>query len=383
MCSASADDFQGTERFSIESRLGAGAFGVVYRAHDRKRGTAVALKTLRHAASDALYRFKQEFRSLADIAHPNLVSLYELFSKDDQWFFTMELVEGTDFLTYVARSALGRGYRLERYHREARVAEQRPDTEPRTRSDAARELLETGLASAADSGVTAMSFDPVRLRSALLQLVDGLHALHEAGKLHRDIKPSNVLVTNDGRVVLLDFGLVSDLGPDGFLQSVHLVGTPAYMSPEQAAGSAVTAASDWYGVGVILYEALTGIRPFPGEYLDVLVEKQKSEPTGPRELAPSAPEDLDSLCRALLRKDPRDRPLVKRSYGSRGPRRQSDARLEPQWRRVQRHSWVEERTWQISSTRSRGPRRGAPSPFSFGAARESGRLRLSVTTWRS
>ena len=306
MGSANADDFSGTERFSIERRLGAGGFGVVYRAYDRKRASVVALKALRRAESDALYRFKQEFRALADITHPNLVTLYELLADGDQWFFTMELVEGSNFLEHV------RGLRP----RESSESDEVTNSPAATPSDstpqggigvaAARALLHAGLEAGAEVGGAV--FVEERLRASLRQLAVGLHALHAAGKLHRDIKPSNVLVTGEGRVLLLDFGLVSDLGPEGFLHSVHLVGTPAYMSPEQAAGRPVTEASDWYGVGVMLYEALTGARPFPGEYLDVLVEKQTAEPPAPRELAPSAPEDLDALCRALLARDAQERP---------------------------------------------------------------------------
>ena len=94
-------EFRGTERFQIERRLGAGGFGVVYRAFDRQTGRPVALKTLRDGNVEALYRLKREFRALADISHPNLVALYELLVHEDQWFFTMELVEGVNFLDYV------------------------------------------------------------------------------------------------------------------------------------------------------------------------------------------------------------------------------------------------------------------------------------------
>src|SRR3954471_9221263 len=198
--------FAGTERFVIERRLGSGGFGVVYEARDRAKGTTVALKSLQHVTPESLYRFKREFRSLADVSHPNLVQLYELSSSADDWFFTMELVKGRHFLDYLCNA--------ERAGRAAAIPE-----------------------------VTPVSIE--RLMPAMRQLVRGLDALHRSGHVHRDVKPPNVLVTSEGRVVVLDFGLVMDLQHEATMQSMHIAGTPLYMSPEQAAALPLTAASDF------------------------------------------------------------------------------------------------------------------------------------------
>jgi serine/threonine protein kinase len=116
-------------------------------------------------------------------------------------------------------------------------------------------------------------------------------ALHVSGKLHRDLKPSNVLVTGEGRVVLLDFGLVSDVETQrvDLTHDQAAVGTPAYMSPEQAADQPLTEASDWYAVGVMLYEALTGRRPFDGSAEQMMRRKQRETPLPPSVIDSSWP----------------------------------------------------------------------------------------------
>ena len=250
--------FKGTGRFQLQRCLGAGAFGIVYEAYDHERDCFVAIKMLHEAEGKMLLRFKREFRSLADITHPNLVGLYELISTDQQWFFTMELVRGSNVLEYV-RSG----------RHTARIE---------------------------------------RIRWALLQLGQGLMALHQAGKLHHDIKPSNILVSPEGNVKLLDFGMVTELVRGDQRETDRVSGTPAFMSPEQASGQPMSEASDWYSVGAVLYQALTGRLPFPGEPAEVLVDKQWLDPPSPKQLDPLIPDDLDELCSALLSRDPAARP---------------------------------------------------------------------------
>src|SRR5262249_10528165 len=133
----------------------------------------------------------------------------------------------------------------------------------------------------------------------------GLTALHAAGKVHRDIKPSNVRVTQQGRVVLLDLGLVTDAHRDGVARtsSDQVVGTATYMAPEQAQSKPASPAADWYATGVVLYEALTGEVPFSGSPLEVLMRKQSELPKPPRVLNPAVPAELEALCLGLLSVD--------------------------------------------------------------------------------
>jgi eukaryotic-like serine/threonine-protein kinase len=292
-------EWKGTARYEIVRRIGTGGMGAVYEAFDRDRRQQVALKTLLRFSPASLYRFKQEFRTLADVHHPNLVHLYELVvSETAPVFFTMELVPGSDFLAHVLRVAVAR-------------SSDRPTESGRTRTQAKRPTVATAPPPKpkATLGQSPAHFE--RLRSALVQLVEGVQALHGAGKLHRDIKPSNVQVTPTGRVVLLDFGVATELPrtPDeAVADDPHIVGTPRYMAPEQGAGESPTAACDWYSVGVMLYEALVGRPPFAGEAVDVLVMKRTLDPIAPSECVGDVPPELDSLCCALLSRDARERP---------------------------------------------------------------------------
>lgn len=287
-----AAEFAGTARFAVRRRLGSGGMGVVYEAWDRERNEAVALKTLRDLDAAALYRLKREFRALADVAHPNLVGLHELLVEGERWFFTMELVAGQDFL-----SSVRPGWS---------VASAASATESPTGP------ANAGRSTAPPVRVAAGTLDEPRLRSALRQLCEAVGALHQAGRLHRDLKPSNVLVQADGRVVVLDFGLALELQPErGDRSEEHgIAGTPAYMAPEQAAMEAIGPPADWYAVGAMIYEALTGRPPFEGSPLQILMDKQREEPVAPERLAPDAPADICSLCAELLRRLPEKRPAA-------------------------------------------------------------------------
>ena len=283
--------------------------GVVYEAHDRRIDKTVALKTLSRAEPDHIYRFKREFRTLADVSHPNLVELHELMSEGYHWFFTMELIQGVTFTDYVRPESEDAIIDDDWPARQLRSdgANSEAETEEFDSSDLSQESGEMPAFTDEPAPLSSQyKLDESRLRSALRQLAEGVHHLHEIGKLHRDLKPSNVLVTAEGRVVILDFGLVEDVEPE--LRDTLLVGTPDYMSPEQGAQQQISQASDWYSVGVMLYEALTGRLPFAGKFFEVMLQKQTRRPIQPIELNPAIPRDLNDLCMKLLRRNPRNRP---------------------------------------------------------------------------
>jgi serine/threonine protein kinase len=278
--------FSGTDRFQVLRRLGMGGMGVVYEAADRERNTRVALKTLIRMAPETLLRLKNEFRALQDIHHPNLVSLGELQESRGRWFFTMELIEGVDFLRWVRPL-------------------QPPPVESLIDGPTRVDRPPSGGHTPAPPVVSKPGYDEARLRGALGQLSRGLMALHAARKVHRDVKPSNILVTANGRTVILDFGLVLDAAPRVF--EPRLAGTVAFMAPEQGGPAAVGPQADWYSVGVLLYLALTGRLPIDGPADELLALKQKTDAALPSTLVPAVPRDLDALCAHLLRRNPTDR----------------------------------------------------------------------------
>jgi hypothetical protein len=248
----------GAGRFEVEECLGTGGMGIVYAVLDRSSGERVALKTLHDLDGGSIRRLKGEFRTLASVTHPNLVRLRELFADGSEVFFTMELVDGQPLSAFL--------------------------------DDAERGSARTGM-----------------LRDVFRQVASGLIAIHDNEKIHRDLKPSNVMVRRDGRVLILDFGVVCDSDEaQGQLTGDAIAGTPAYMSPEQALGEEMSAASDWYAFGTMLYEALTGRLPFEGSLLEMLSAKTSREAPS---LPPSqAPLELGLLATELLNRRPERRP---------------------------------------------------------------------------
>jgi eukaryotic-like serine/threonine-protein kinase len=292
----------GDGRFVLLETLGQGGMGVVYRALDRAQNAEVALKTLREIGPSTILRFKTEFRALQDVAHPNLVALYELISSRGDWYFTMELIDGVDLLHFV------RGEELPTMASgtDSRHGEQA--SEPQSGGMTSPNVVgQRSPHPALTACPTTIDYD--RVVNVVAQLAEGVSALHDSGHLHRDIKPSNIMVTSESRVVLLDFGVIAEVsGRRWSRTSLEVAGTPAYMAPEQATSVGASPASDWYGVGTVLFELLTGTRPFVGRRLQVLRDKQMFEPPPPSRLRSDVPEFLDQLCIDLLRKDHRLRP---------------------------------------------------------------------------
>jgi serine/threonine-protein kinase len=254
--------------YRIVSAIGAGGMGEVYRAIDSKLGRAVALKVLPAAMAgdpERLARFELEARAVAALNHPHIVTIYSVEEADGINFLTMELVEGDSLAAAIPEAGLP----LDR-------------------------ILRLGTA-----------------------LAEALAAAHDKGIVHRDLKPANVMVTTDGRVKVLDFGLAKDLRPGetteatmtgaGHTQIGVVMGTPAYMSPEQLGGRAVDHRTDIFSLGIMLYQMASGRRPFSGESsLELASAILRDVPRPLGELRADLPVALGQVVQHCLEKD-RDR----------------------------------------------------------------------------
>ncbi|MFP4056392.1 MAG: protein kinase domain-containing protein [Candidatus Brocadiia bacterium] len=245
--------------FRVEEEISRGGMGAIYRATHAETGEQAAVKVLPPAlAADRafLQRFRREVRAVQQIEHPNVVRIHEVGTEGEAHYFAME---------YFARSLA--------------------------------DLLEAG------------PLPPQRALRIAGQVAQGLEAAHAAGITHRDIKPANILFAPDGRAVVSDFGIAKVSEATRMTQTGTIVGTPVYMSPEQAEGPQVDARSDIYSLGVVLYEMTAGRPPFEGRTsLDVLRHHRFSLPDAPKSLNPRIPGALSQLVLQMLEKRPSRRP---------------------------------------------------------------------------
>jgi len=251
-------------RYEILGELGRGAMGVVYRAVDPVIGRNVAVKTIRLSETgsglsrqELLLRFQTEARAAGVLTHPNIVVVYDAGEEDGLYYITMELVEGKSL----------------------------------------QSLIDAG-----------DSFPTARVIRILEQTCSALAFAHERNIVHRDIKPANLMLTADDIVKVTDFGTAKILQMGTVQQTTHVMGTPSYMSPEQVKGKPIDGRTDIFSLGVVLYEMLTGEKPFPGQSITTVIYKiVNEEPIPPRQLNPSIHPGLNEIVLRALAKEPEER----------------------------------------------------------------------------
>jgi eukaryotic-like serine/threonine-protein kinase len=251
-------------RYEFIGELGRGAMGVVYKAMDPVIGRTVAVKTIRLSAEgtglsrpELLARFQTEARAAGLLTHPNIVVVFDAGEEDGLYYITMELVEGKSL----------------------------------------QALLDSGQA-----------FPLPRTLRIMEQTCSALQFAHERNVVHRDIKPANLMLTADDTVKVTDFGTAKILQFGTVQQTAHVMGTPSYMSPEQVKGRAVDGRSDIFSLGVMLYEMVTGEKPFPGQNITTVIYKiVNEEPVPPRQIDPSIHPGISAVVMRALEKDPDQR----------------------------------------------------------------------------
>jgi Protein kinase domain/PEGA domain len=251
-------------RYEIVGELGRGAMGVVYRAVDPVIGRTVAVKTI-HLSEEGtgmtrpelLQRFQTEARAAGLLAHPNIVVVFDAGEEEGLYYITMELVEGKSLQAML------------------------------------------------DGGQT---FPLSRVLRIMEQACSALQFAHERNIVHRDIKPANLMMTGDDTVKITDFGTAKILQFGTVQQTAHVMGTPSYMSPEQVKGKMVDGRSDIFSLGVVLYEMMTGEKPFPGQNITTVIYKiVNEEPVPPRSVDPTIHPGISAAVMKALAKDPDQR----------------------------------------------------------------------------
>ncbi|CAN5363558.1 hypothetical protein BH24PSE2_BH24PSE2_04020 [soil metagenome] len=248
------------DRYRIVELIGVGGMGMVYRARDERLNVEVALKVLRPERirdEQVMERFRQELILARQVSHRNVVRIHDIGQDGDLHFLTMDYVPGRSL----------------------------------------KQMLET-------EG----PFEPSRAAALARDIAEALAAAHRENVIHRDLKPGNVLVGDNGRAYVTDFGVARSLGSSGMTLHGHIVGTPDYLSPEQARGADVDGRTDIYALGLVLFEMLSGRLPFSGDSLEeVLAQRTIGEPRRLQDLGVQVPPPLRAIIERCLQRDPDDR----------------------------------------------------------------------------